>query len=59
VEQRLRELAKKVVSAYKLHGDEAYYHALMSITGADMGFHKLFMPFVEKEMERAGYEFLD
>ena len=46
-------LAKKIVDAYRNHGEDAYYRAIVSATKGDQEAWDFLRPFVEEVARRA------
>jgi len=53
-EENARRLAKKIVDAYKKHGDAAYFRAVLSATKGDNEIWKFLRPYVEEEATSRG-----
>lgn len=51
-DQRARELAKKIVSAYLLHGEQGYVRAILSATRGDQAMWEYLEPFIREEAAR-------
>ena len=47
-EANSRALAKKIVDAYRKHGEQAYFRAILSATGGDAAAWEYLKPFVEE-----------
>jgi hypothetical protein len=51
-EQHFRELAKRVVEAYKLHGDEGYHNAFFTACRGDREMADMLGKFVKEEIDK-------
>jgi hypothetical protein len=51
-EQHFRELAKRIVEAYHLHGEEGYHNAFFSAARGDADMRDMLVKFVQEEIQR-------